>query len=95
MMPEKYDNELSGALFTNFKKETDNQPDYNGSCTINGVEYWISGWIKKPKAGGKNFLSLAFKIKQEIVARADAPAKHSVRSAEQYVPSFGDDDIPF
>jgi hypothetical protein len=87
MMPEKYDNELSGALFTNFKKETDNQPDYNGSCHINGVEYWISGWIKKPKSGGKNFLSLAFKIKPDIVARADAPAK--------YVPSVTDDDIPF
>jgi hypothetical protein len=82
-----YDNELSGALFTNFKKETDSQPDYRGSCTINGIEYWISGWIKKPKAGGKNFLSLSFQIKPDIVARADAPAK--------FVPSIGDDLIPF
>jgi hypothetical protein len=83
-MPE-FDNELTGALFTNHKKETDNQPDYAGNCTIEGVDYWISGWIKKPKAGGKNFLSLSFKVKENIVAKASAPARMTVT----------DDDIPF
>jgi hypothetical protein len=81
-MPE-FDNELTGALFTNHKKQTDNQPDYNGSCTINGLEYWISGWIKKPKAGGKNFLSLSFKAKDD--AKAAPHARVTVT----------DDDIPF
>jgi hypothetical protein len=85
----EFDNELSGALFTNAKKTTDNHPDYNGNCTIDGVEYWISGWIKKPKAGGKNFLSLAFKVKEPM-----QPPKQASRP-QVPLTSISDDDIPF
>ena len=45
---EKKDN--SGVLFKNDKKESGNQPDYKGNITVNGVEYWLSAWIKEGKS---------------------------------------------
>ena len=74
-------NDLSGSLFKNERKATDRHPDYNGSCKIEGKEYWIAGWIKTSKAGRK-FMSLAFTVKDE---------QPSVTKVEA---SF-DDDIPF
>jgi hypothetical protein len=73
-MPE-YSNELSGALFrNNDKRDGKKDPDYQGSCEIEGVEYWISSWINVSKAGTK-YMSLKFKAKQ--AAAADAKASRS------------------
>jgi hypothetical protein len=55
----KYDNNNSGALFKNQKKDTDKHPDYTGVATVDGKEYRISSWIKKSKAGTA-FMSIAF-----------------------------------
>ncbi len=41
--------DMSGSLFKNDRKTTDNHPDYNGSVMINGQEMWISAWIKSPQ----------------------------------------------
>jgi hypothetical protein len=41
----------------------------SGSARIGGVDYWISGWLKKDK-NGKPYLSLAFKPKHERVDRS-------------------------
>jgi uncharacterized protein (DUF736 family) len=76
-----YDNNLSGALFKNDKKESERHPDYRGSCEINGTEFWISAWLKESKSGTK-FMSLAFTPKDEQRA---APA----------VAETLDDDVPF
>jgi hypothetical protein len=56
--------ELNGSLFKNDKKEQPNQRDYNGSCLINGVEMWISAWLKTG-ANGTKYMSLAFEPKQQ------------------------------
>ena len=64
-METKYDN--SGALFVNDRKEKDTHADRQGSATIDGVEYWVNGWLKEGKKG--KFLSLAFKRKEESAAR--------------------------
>ena len=40
-----YDN--SGILFKNDRKTESKHPDYNGSITVDGVEYWLSAWIKE------------------------------------------------
>jgi hypothetical protein len=71
--------ELSGSMRRNTKKESERHPDMNGSCLIEGVEYWISGWAKEGNDG--RWLSLSFKPKDE----AKAPA----------APMPEDDDLPF
>ena len=84
-------NENTGSLFVNEKKETDNHPDRQGSALIEGVEYWVSGWLKKSKEG-KPWLSLSFRPKVRLagplVTRGNAPQRDD-RSVDL------DDEIPF
>jgi hypothetical protein len=53
-----------GALFRNEDKSNDKDRDYSGSLNIDGVEFWLSGWINETKAG-KKYLSLSVKPKDE------------------------------
>ncbi len=64
----------SGALFVNDRKQSDNHPDRKGDCTINGVEMWISGWLKKDK-NGNTYLSLSFTPKDASQGKKPAAAK--------------------
>lgn len=61
MAYEQKDN--SGSLFRNDKQGVETRPDRTGSALIDGVEYWVSGWLKEGKSG--QFLSLAFKRKDD------------------------------
>jgi hypothetical protein len=45
----RYDNTNRFVLFVNDRKEDDNDPDRTGSININGVEYFLNGWLKKDK----------------------------------------------
>jgi hypothetical protein len=81
--------ELSGSLFKNKRKETPNQPDYTGSAKIEGVEYWVSAWIKVPQSGGDKYMSFALTEK-------DAPSRSpSDPPAIPPIGDFDDDDVPF
>jgi hypothetical protein len=62
MSGDQYDNELKGVLFKNNEKSNDEDRDYSGGATVNGREYWLSGWKKRSKSGTP-FLSLSFKAK--------------------------------
>ena len=75
--------ELSGSLFKNEKKTEEKHPQMQGSCLIDGVEYYISAWTKDGTKG--RWQSLAFKRKDAKPDSKPAPA-----SVEQM-----DDDIPF
>ena len=61
MAYEQRDN--SGTIFVNDRKETEKHPDRTGTAMIDGVMYYVSGWIKSGAKG--QFLSLAFKRKEE------------------------------
>lgn len=84
-----YDNSNSGVLFKNDRKQTERHPDYTGSFVdANGVEHWLSCWIKTSQTG-KKFMSLSVgapKEQQQQQAAAPAP--------QQAVDQF-DDDVPF
>lgn len=57
---------LTGAVFKVKQKKHDNSPDYNGNVVDqNGTEYWLAGWIKRPKSGGDPYISVALTPKDE------------------------------
>jgi hypothetical protein len=55
--------ERSGILFKNDRKTSANHPDYKGTATLDGEEFYISGWIKQGRNG--KFLSLSFTAKND------------------------------
>lgn len=81
-----YDNNLRGFLMKNTEKEKDTQPDYKGSVVVDGVEYWLSGWIKTSKKGDK-FMSLSLQPKEQA-----KPAKKAPQQVEE---DFEDESLPF
>lgn len=89
MTYETKDNE--GALFKADKK-TDKHPDYTGSAVVDGIHYWVSGWITESKKGVK-YMPLKFKPKEQ----AFAAVKQAVSSQNYNAPvqNDPDDEIPF
>jgi hypothetical protein len=83
-----YDNTNSGILTINDKGDNPNRPDRKGSINVEGVEYWVSGWIKDGKEGskleGQKYMSLKLEPKEKSTV-APKPA----------APAPVDDDIPF
>jgi hypothetical protein len=75
----------SGILGRNLRKEKDTHPTHSGRCTVGGVEYWISAWVKEGQDGSK-FFSLAFKPREE--QQTAAQPQHA--AADEF-----SDDIPF
>ena len=73
--------EGQGSLFKNDQKESEKHPDYRGDCTVGGVKYWLSAWIKEGKNG--KFMSIAIKPKEDKQGRRQAGKQEE------------DGDIPF
>lgn len=88
-MSKQYDDTNRGALFKNTRKEKDTHPDYNGSINVDGVDYWLSGWIKEGSKG--KFFSLSVKPKEETKPKIGKRPPNNYGDRDQ-VP---DDDIPF
>jgi hypothetical protein len=86
--PMAYDNNLSGALFKNKKKEKPSHPDYRGECEIEGRKYWISAWLKKSEKSGETYMSLSFREVEEQ-RQQSAPPQRQERDYSR------DSDIPF
>lgn len=61
-MSKQYDNTNTGTLFVNERKTDEKHPDRTGSINIEGVEYYLDGWLRKSK-DGKPFLSVRVKRK--------------------------------
>lgn len=85
--------ELSGALFRNKRKTKSDHPEYTGQAKIDGIEYWVSAWLKETSSGEK-YMSLAYTPKDiQTVTHAGNPPNKTNRAND----SFDDDDsdIPF
>jgi uncharacterized protein (DUF736 family) len=82
----QYDNSNRGAIFKNDDKQQDNHPDYKGSLNVNGVDLWVSGWLKTSEKTGKKFLSLSVKPKEDKTPKPAPKPKQNDSS---------DDDLPF
>ncbi len=86
----EYDNTNRGLLAKNDRKQGETQPDYTGSININGVEYWLNGWLRVGKNGrlaGQKYFSLSVKPKDGLAEPRQAPKQHQVTE------TFDDDDI--
>lgn len=82
-----YDNTNTGVLFPNVDKEG-NQPDVRGSFTDeNGKEFWIAGWNKKSKKGGK-YISLAFEAKEDKAGQKSTGKNQKVKGKKDEEDDF-------
>jgi hypothetical protein len=66
----QYDNNLTGVLFKNDKGDNEKRPDYKGSAEIEGVQYWVSAWIKEGAKG--KFMSMKYERKEQQAQAAPA-----------------------
>lgn len=81
----EYDNTNRGMLMKNLNKTADNHPDYSGSINVDGMDYWLSAWIKESKKGTK-FFSMSVKPK-------DQQKKAKPKKEDDF--DMGADSIPF
>jgi len=84
----QYDNTNRGIISKNDDKQQENHADYKGFLNVNGVDFWVSGWIKTSEKTGKKFLSLSVNPKNA------APAKQAPKAKSSGFDDFGDD-VPF
>ena len=64
-MADKYETkDMTGSMFVNKDKKTENHPDRTGTIKVHGVEYRISGWLKKSK-NGQSYMSLSISEPKE------------------------------
>ena len=86
-------NDNSGALFKNDRREHDRQPNLRGSITVDGKEYWLSGWTKTINNGGpkhgEQMISLSAQPKDARSSTGD-PAPSQPAPDDAF-----DNDIPF
>lgn len=82
----------SGSLFANDRKEKETHPSHTGSALIDGVEYYISAWVKE--GNGKRFFSMSFKPKQAKPEQA-AQTSYDRPAPMRKPPEDLNDEIPF
>jgi hypothetical protein len=81
-----YDNTNRGAIWKNEDKDEDRHPDFKGQLNVNGVEFWVSAWKRKPDASDKA-PALSFSIKPKEGQESKRESKRPSRN--------DDDDLPF
>lgn len=85
----------TGSLFSNDQKETDRHPDFNGTITINGQQFYLSAWVKQ-KSGRSDWLSLSAKPKvSKNPAQDSKPSSLPRGKVESDDLNDNLDDIPF
>lgn len=91
-MADCYDNTNTGILYKNDNRKSEKSPQYGGSINIEGVEYWLNGWVKTGKSGklkDRQFFSLTVKPKDPENTDHNQTAPPRKQQQQQ------DEDIPF
>ncbi len=89
-MAQQFDGTNRGIISKNTRKELETHPDIRGQINVDGVEYWLDGWLKQRTDGSGSFYSLNVKPKNAPAA----PAMPVQKPAPQQMADM-DDDIPF
>lgn len=84
-MASNFNRDNSGTLSANQNKTKDNHPSHRGKATIDGVEYYISAWVKEGQYG--RFFSLSF---QPVEEANNTKSSKPVNNHGDF-----DEDIPF
>jgi RNA-splicing ligase RtcB len=89
----QYDNTNRGIISKNTRKESENHPDIKGQINIDGVEYWLDGWMKQKNDGSGSFYSLS--VKPKNAPTAAKPAQKAAPKQMAADPFDDSDSIPF
>ncbi|MCD1645186.1 hypothetical protein [Aurantimonas coralicida] len=84
-----YDNTNTGIISKNTRKTQDTHADISGSVNVEGVEYFVDGWLKERNDGSGKFYSLKLKPKQ---ARQQGEGQESNKGGRDFDDA---DSIPF
>ena len=87
----EYDNTNRGAIWPNDRmRDGKKDPEFTGSLNVNGVEYWVSAWKRKPDAKpGAPSLSFSVRAKDE---RSSQPSNTGQESRAEPARGPGSDD---
>ena len=70
----QHDNTNRGAVWPNDRMRDGKQdPDFTGSINVDGVEYWLNGWKRKPGAKA-NAPMISFAVNRKDQNRAPRPS---------------------
>lgn len=85
----QYDNTNTGVLFINDKGDNPKRPDRKGSINIEGVDYWLSGWVREKD--GKPYMQLKAERKE---VQQSGNARNPVSARDEREMPEGEE-IPF
>ena len=88
-MDKEYDNTNRGALWPNDRMRSDKKdPEFTGSLNVDGVDYWVKGWKKKPDAK-PGAPSLSIKVDRKDANKAPRPKDETQQTLEDFSDDIG------
>ena len=86
----EYDDTNRGQIWKNDKKDSDRHPDFKGSLNVEGIEYWVSAWLRAADANPR-----APSLRFSITAKDEVQAEGVNNAKAAATPEELNDDIPF
>tara|TARA_Y100000389_G_C17158440_1_gene363135 strand:+ start:254 stop:520 length:267 start_codon:yes stop_codon:yes gene_type:complete len=86
----QYDNTNRGSIWKNDKKEKETQPDYTGGIDVEGKQYFLNGWTRKPGANPK-----APAMSFSVMPKTEGYNTTQNKSEEVFPSGITEEDLPF
>lgn len=94
-MSKQFDDRNRGSIWKNEKKTTDKHPDFTGSLNVDGKDYWVSAWKRKPDAA-ERAPALTFSVKlKDGKPRQQQESSDGPPAVRRSLKDEMNDDIPF